>query len=245
VGIGGQIYGKRADMIIVDDAVTLKNANEFESQIKWLTQDVRSRLNPTGKLIIIGTRVTAIDLYQELRNPDRYPGGQVPWKYLAMPALLETDEDPDKWVTLWPASDAPFDGQEESDLNEDGLYPRWNGRNLYNERQAMDASTWALVYQQQDISDDAIFDPVCVRGSIDGMRKAGRLVPGHPGHPRDVNGFSFICGLDPAMVGDTAVVCYAIDRVTHKRYIVDAIKITRPTPAAIRQLIFDWTSSTT
>ena len=242
VGIGGQIYGKRADMIIVDDAVTLKNANEFEKQIRWLTQDVRSRLNPTGKLIIIGTRVTAIDLYKELRSEDRYPGGLVPWKYLAMPALLETHEDPDKWVTLWPASDAPFDGQTESDLNEDGLYPRWNGRNLYNERQAMDASTWALVYQQQDISDDAIFDPVCVRGSIDGMRKAGRLVPGHPGHPRDLSGFSIICGLDPAMVGDTAVVCYAIDRTSHKRYIVDAIKITRPTPAAIRQIIFDWTA---
>jgi hypothetical protein len=242
IGIGGQIYGKRADMIIVDDAVTLKNANEFEKQIRWLTQDVRSRLNPTGKLVVIGTRVAAVDLYRELRNEDRYPGGQVPWKYLAMPALLSTDDDPDKWETLWPASDAPFDGQLETDKNEDDLYPRWNGRNLYNERQAMDASTWALVYQQQDISDDAIFDPVCVRGSIDGMRKAGRLVPGNPGHPRDVNGFSFICGLDPAMVGDTAVVCYAVDRATHKRYIVDAIKITRPTPAAIRQLIFDWTS---
>jgi hypothetical protein len=242
IGIGGQIYGKRADMIIVDDAVTLKNANEFEKQIRWLTQDVRSRLNPTGKLVVVGTRVAAMDLYRELRNEDRYPGGLVPWKYLAMPALLKTDEDPDKWETLWPASDAPFDGQMESDKNEDGLYPRWNGRNLYNERQAMDASTWALVYQQQDISDDAIFDPVCVRGSIDGMRKAGRLVPGHPGHPRDINGFSIICGLDPAMVGDTAVVCYAVDRVSHKRYIIDAIKITRPTPAAIRQLIFDWTS---
>jgi hypothetical protein len=241
IGIGGQIYGKRADMIIVDDAVTLKNANEFEKQIRWLTQDVRSRLNPTGKLVVIGTRVSAMDLYRELRNEDRYPGGLVPWKYLAMPALLKTDEDPDKWETLWPASDAPFDGQLEADKNEDGLYPRWNGRNLYNERQAMDASTWALVYQQQDISDDAIFDPVCVRGSIDGMRKAGRLVPGNPGHPRDLSGFSVICGLDPAMVGDTAVVCYAIDRVSHKRYIVDAIKITRPTPAAIRQLIFDWT----
>ena len=63
VGIGGQIYGKRADMIIVDDAVTLKNANEFEKQIRWLTQDVRSRLNPTGKLIVIGTRVASVDLY--------------------------------------------------------------------------------------------------------------------------------------------------------------------------------------
>ncbi len=214
VGIGGQIYGKRADMIIVDDAVTLKNANEFEKQIRWLTQDVRSRLNPTGKLIIIGTRVASVDLYRELRSEDRYPGGLVPWKYLAMPALLDADEDPDKWVTLWPASDAPFDGQAESDKNDDGLYPRWSGRNLYNERQAMDASTWALVYQQQDVSENAAFDPVCVKGSIDGMRKAGNLVAGHPGHPRDLNGFTYICGLDPAMIGDTAAICYAIDRST-------------------------------
>ena len=242
VGIGGQIYGKRADMILIDDAVTLSNANDFERQIKWLTQDVRSRLNPTGKLIVVGTRVAAVDLYKELRNQDRYPGGLVPWTYLAMPALLETHEDANKWVTLWPYSDQPFDGQTEDQKNEDGLYPRWNGKHLYAERQAMDASTWALIYQQQDISDDAIFDPVCVKGSIDGMRKSGRLVPGHPGHPRDLSGFSFICGLDPAMVGDTAAVCYAIDRVTHKRYVVDAIKITRPTPAQIRQLITDWTN---
>ena len=242
VGIGGQIYGKRADMIIIDDAVTLSNANDFEKQIKWLTQDVRSRLNPTGKLIVIGTRVAAVDLYRELRNPDRYPGGIVPWTYLAMPALLETKDKPEDWVTLWPYSDAPFDGQPDEEKTEEGLWPRWSGKNLYNERQAMDASTWALVYQQQDISDDAIFDPVCVKGSIDAMRKSGRLQPGAPGHPRDLNGFSFVCGLDPAMVGDTAAVCYAVDRVTHKRYIVDAIKITRPTPAQIRQLIVDWTN---
>jgi len=243
VGIGGQIYGKRADMIIVDDAVTLSNANDFERQIKWLTQDVRSRLNPSGKLIIIGTRVAAVDLYKELRNNDRYPGGLVPWSYLAMPALLESSEKPEEWVTLWPQSDQAFDGQKEEEKDPvTGFYPRWNGRNLYNERQSMDASTWALIYQQQDISDDAAFDPVCVRGSIDGMRKSGRLTAGHPGHPRDLNGFTYICGLDPAMVGDTAAICYAIDRATSKRYIVDAIKITRPSPAAIRNLIFDWTS---
>jgi hypothetical protein len=52
-------------------------------------------------------------------------------------------------------------------------------------------TTWALIYQQQDISDDAIFDPVCVKGSIDGMRKAGRLVPGNPGHPKDLSRFQF------------------------------------------------------
>ena len=242
VGIGGQIYGKRADMIIVDDAVTMSNANDFERQIKWLTQDVRSRLNPTGKLIIIGTRVASVDLYRELRQEDRYPGGLVPWTYLAMPALLEPHEDPDKWVTLWPKSDAPFDGQEANEQDEEGLYPRWSGRNLYNERQAMDTSTWALIYQQQDVSENAAFDPVCVRGSIDGMRKSGRLEMGHPGHPKDLNGFTYICGMDPAIVGDTAAVCYAIDRATSKRYIVDVMKITRPSPQQIRDIIINWTS---
>jgi len=241
VGIGGQIYGKRADMIIIDDAVTLSNANDFERQIKWLTQDVRSRLNPTGKLIVIGTRVAPVDLYKELRNPDRYPGGLVPWTYLAMPAQLEADEDPKKWVTLWPASDQPFDGQKQEDKLPNGLYPRWDGVNLFNERQSMDTSTWALIYQQQDVSENAAFDQVCVKGSIDGMRKAGPLNASYPGHPKSLQGFTFICGLDPAMVGDTAAICYAVDRSTHKRYIVDATKITRPTPAQIRQLIFDWT----
>ncbi len=48
-----------------------------------------------------------------------------------MPALLDANEDPDKWVTLWPASDQPFDGQEETDKNEEGLYPRWSGRKYY------------------------------------------------------------------------------------------------------------------
>ncbi len=32
---------------------------------------------------------------------------------------MTTDDNPDKWETLWPASDAPFDGQTETDLNED------------------------------------------------------------------------------------------------------------------------------
>ena len=242
VGIGGQIYGKRADMIIVDDAVTMSNANDFERQIKWLTQDVRSRLNPTGKLIIIGTRVASVDLYRELRQEDRYPAGLVPWTYLAMPALLEPHEDPDKWVTLWPKSDAPFDGQEVDEQDEEGLYPRWSGKNLFNERQAMDTSTWALIYQQQDVSENAAFDPVCVRGSIDGMRKSGRLEMGHPGHPKDLNGFTYICGMDPAIVGDTAAVCYAVDRATSKRYIVDVMKITRPSPQQIRDIIINWTS---
>jgi hypothetical protein len=74
------------------------------------------------------------------------------------------------------------------------------------------------------------------------MRKSGRLEPGHPGHPKDLSGFTIICGMDPAIVGDTAAICYAVDRATSKRYIVDAMKVTRPSPQQIRDIILNWTS---
>jgi hypothetical protein len=100
LGIGGQIYGARADLIILDDCVTLSNSGEYEKQIRWIQQEVLTRIGPTGKLLIVGTRVDPIDMYRELRTNDRYPEGKSPWTYLAMPAVLEFDENPENWVTL-------------------------------------------------------------------------------------------------------------------------------------------------
>jgi hypothetical protein len=61
------------------------------------------------------------------------------------------------------------------------------------------------------------------------MRKAGRLVPGNPGHPKDLSRF-FVLFVDLTLQWSETQrrYCYAIDRISHKRYIVDAIKITRP-----------------
>jgi hypothetical protein len=47
--------------------------------------------------------------------------------------------------------------------------------------------------------------------------------------------------MDPAMVGNTGAVVLAADRITKKRYILDAACISAPTPAKIRELIEDWT----
>jgi hypothetical protein len=117
---------------------------------------------------------------------------------------------------LWPKSDQPFDGQVESDKNEDGLYPSWSGKQPIYRTPSYGCKTWALVYQQQDVSDNAIFDPVTVSGSIDGMRKAGKLVAGNPGHPRDLKWLYLYLRYGPCYVGDTAAICYAIDRSTQQ-----------------------------
>jgi len=96
------------------------------------------------------------------------------------------------------------------------------------------------VYQNLEVAENAIFDPVCVRGSIQGMRKPGPLVGGVAGHPQSPENFYRVIGLDPAMSGDTAAVAYAVDRRTHKRYVMDVHVMTSPTPAAIRSLLREW-----
>jgi len=240
LGIGGQIYGARADLIILDDCVTLANAGEYEKQIRWIQQEVLTRVGPTGKILVVGTRVDPMDLYREMRNPERYPDNKSPWTYLAMPAVLEFDDDPEKWITLWPKSDRPWD-TDETPADEDGLYPRWSGPHLRRRRGLIDPKTWAMVYQQQDVESTAIFAPDCVRGSVSGMRAIGPLIPGAPGHPDNLNSQYIVASMDPAMSGDTFSVIMSGDRTTGKRYLLEASRMPAPTPQQIRDLIFHWT----
>jgi len=239
LGIGGQIYGARADLIILDDVITTANAHEWEKQLDWLQKEVITRLGKNGKLLIVGTRIGAVDLYRELRNPEHWSGGASPFTRLAMPAALEVDDDPKKWVTLWERSDRPWDGDDDAVPDEDGYYQKWDGPALFTRRSEVTASTWALVYQQQDIDDDAIFNPTIVNACVNRMRKPGPLRMGAPGHPRDGQWVTLI-GMDPAMAGKTALVVYAVDRQSGKRLVLDAYNMSDPTPGKIRAIIEDW-----
>lgn len=238
LGMGGQIYGSRANLIVLDDVVTLSNAGEWEKQMDWLRQEVASRLPPGGgQLLVVGTRVAAIDLYKELRSPEHYTGGRVPYTYLAMPAVLEYAEDPRDWVTLWPKAEQPEDEAQLPD--KDGLFDRWTGPRLDEVRNEA-GTKWPLVYQNLDVAEDAIFNPVCVRGAVNGMRAPGPLIGSAAGHPPNPEGFYRVIGLDPAMSGETAAVALAVDRRTNKRYVMDVSIMPAPTPAAIRALLREW-----
>ena len=240
LGIGGQIYGARCDLIILDDCVTLANAGEYEKQLRWIQQEVLTRVGPTGKILVVGTRVDPMDLYREMRNPERYPDNKSPWTYLAMPAVLEFADDPEDWVTLWPKSDRPWDA-DDTPPDADGLYPRWSGPHLRRRRGLIDPKTWAMVYQQQDVESTAIFAPDCVRGSVSGMRSIGPIIPGAPGHPATIDSQYIVASMDPAMSGDTFSVIMSGDRTTGKRYLLEASRMPAPTPQMIRDLIFHWT----
>ena len=246
LGIGQQIYGTRADLIIMDDIVSTTNAHEWEKQLNWLQKMVVTRVGSTGTLLIAGTRVSSIDLYKEIRNPEHWTGGKSPFTYLAMPAVLEFDDKPEKWKTLWARSDRPLDGADEFDdpelltPDENGHFVKWDGRRLFDRRSEVSPSTWALVYQQQDVEEDAIFPLPVVNGSINRMRKVGRLNFNAPGHPKPEGSWFVIMGLDPAMSGKTAMVVYAVNRETNKRYVLDVHNMAESTPQKIDSLIKEW-----
>src|SRR5207248_2812543 len=65
LGLKGQIYGTRSDVIFLDDIITTKNAREIDSQMILIDREIESRLPSDqeggGLLAILGTRVTPQD----------------------------------------------------------------------------------------------------------------------------------------------------------------------------------------
>lgn len=239
LGMGGQIYGSRADLIIMDDCIVSSNANQAETQINWLESEVENRVRD-GKILIVGTRLASKDMYVELRNGDRYLSGKTPWSYLRQPAVLRYAEDPKDWVTLWPWTTTPMETGQKPDA--EGKYPAWPGERMAMERNKKPPRIWALVYQQEDVSEDSVFHPSLIAGSTNRMRKPGPLKAGAPGHPNNgMEGQYVIASMDPAMSGDTFSLVMTIDKYapagTVNRRLLNAWLKTSPTPAYIRDHI--------
>lgn len=222
VGIQSQIYGSRVDLTILDDAITDNNAHQYEKQFDWLTRTVLSR-GRSAKVLVVGTRIAPADLYSHLMNDSVYPGGKSPWTYLAQPAVLEYAEDRKDWKTLWPKSTVPLDEASEDEPDENGLYPAWDGPALFEVRGENRPAMWALVYQQQQTSDDMVFPAAAVWGCVQRRRKAGPLKAGTVGHPpHGQEGMYVVGSIDPAGTGEAFILVYAYDRQTKRRYVLNA-----------------------
>ena len=244
LGVRGHIYGARADLIVLDDTVDLTNAHEYDKQIDWIQSEVISRVSASGALLIVGTRLAAKDMYSELRDPHRYQDEKSPWTYLAMPAVLDFAEKPADWVTLWPRSNMPELGARGDDAipGEDGLFPKWDGPRLAAKRSRVSPRAWSMVYQQQQIADDGVFNPQAVKAAINGNRMTGIIPRGMVGcRPNGMDGLAIVAGLDPATAGHTAAVVMGLDVATQKRYVLDVYNKAGITPEAMREMIREWT----
>jgi hypothetical protein len=227
LGMNGQIYGNRADLIILDDTVTGKNAHEFEKQIDWIQREVINRLSyPGGTLLLVGTRLAPVELYSEIQKPEWYgQDEESPWTYLTQPAVLEFADDVEDWKVLAPWTNRPpvsLGARRLVEANEDGLYPWHSGKALARRRATSSALNWKMVYQQEQVVSEAIFPADKVMASVDGMRAAGLMQRGLRGHREwGMDGLHIIGGFDPAITGYAAAVVVGVDRRTGVRWVLD------------------------
>lgn len=253
LGMRSKVYGKRADLAIVDDGVDTTNVSEHQKQLKWLRSMVESRLEAGGKLLVVGTRVAPNDLYSELLKPENYANGKSPWTYFASPAILEEAPDPKDHVTLWPYATRPWvaAGDEDMDeclcentaecsagymLGDQQVFPRWDGVHLDKGPRAASSETdWSLVYQQKSVPENATFPEHAVTNSVNKHRLAGRLEADRMGHPLGgMHGKWIIAGLDPSIKGFAGIVILAVSKETGKRHLLNAYNIKAPTAKELK-----------
>ncbi len=92
VGVGAGVTGYGANLIIIDDPV--KSRAEAESETirervwDWFNDDIYTRLQPDGKIILIQTRWHEDDLAGRLLREAAEEGGEQ-WEVISLPALAE------------------------------------------------------------------------------------------------------------------------------------------------------------
>ena len=94
LGVGQQIYGRRADVIKFDDVATLdnqRNPDRVAAMLEWFDKEALSRIGKTGRAIWIGTRVNPGDVYSTLATRAGY-------KVLRYPCIMDDETE----ATLWP-----------------------------------------------------------------------------------------------------------------------------------------------
>jgi hypothetical protein len=208
IGIGGQIYGSRADIIICDDVEDLTNYGSYEQHAHWIAQEVVTRLDPErGRLVLVGTRVGGTDVYSHLRDEAKTLDELPTYTYFAQPAILDGETSPDvnDWQVLWPERMTP--------------------RVIRKKRSAFsNPRHFQLIYQQRDVSDNSVFRAESVRASVNGQRYPGVMYPGCTGHRSEgMQGLYVVAGWDPASsAGRNAMVVIGGDKATKKRWVLDA-----------------------
>jgi predicted phage terminase large subunit-like protein len=134
-GVGGPITGRRADCAIIDDPVKSREDADSERYRErawaWFSADLRTRLRPCGRIVLIMTRWHEDDLGGRilLQQGDR-------WRVLKLPAIAGDDDPlgraPGDW--LWGDDDYGY----ASEL-----------RRVYDEYQANGAMRdWGALFQQ-------------------------------------------------------------------------------------------------
>lgn len=133
IGVGGNMTGRGADIMIIDDPHSEQEATLAESDpeiydktYEWYTSGPRQRLQPGGAIIVVMTRWSKKDLTGQILKAAAQRSGE-DWELIELPAILPSDNP------IWPEF--------------------WSKEELYALRRELPASKWMAQYQQQPTSD--------------------------------------------------------------------------------------------
>lgn len=135
VGVGGSVTGKGADIFIIDDPI--KNRQDADSFLmrenihSWYKSTARTRLSPSGAIVVCVTRWNDDDL------PGRLLEGEngSDWEVIKFPAIAEEDEESrSKGEALWPS--------------------QYDIGNLLKTKGDIGMYEWASLYQQNPINSE-------------------------------------------------------------------------------------------
>jgi predicted phage terminase large subunit-like protein len=154
VGVGGAVLGLRADVILVDDP--LRSREDAASEVvrrncwEWYSSDLRTRLRPGGRIVLISTRWHEDDLAGRLLA-EMDKGGER-WETLILPAQAEENDPLGRKVGEWLWSDDSY-GYAGFLQREHASQPPWAWASLYQQRPAPESgdyfrSEWLKPYEK-------------------------------------------------------------------------------------------------
>jgi predicted phage terminase large subunit-like protein len=139
-GVGGALAGRGADLFVIDDPhseqdVKINSRLAFDTAWSWFQTGPLQRLMPGGRIIIVMTRWSKLDLTGRLL--DYQTKNDIPeadrWEVVELPAILHEDTEQEK--SLWP--------------------DQWPLEALKSKKQALDPQYWNAQYMQNPVSNNA------------------------------------------------------------------------------------------
>jgi len=237
-GMGGALYGARVGLMVFSDLVTKENQSrptDKETDFQWCIGTADSRLDTTGRLVSLGTRVAAEDNHERLM--EHYIGKAEPWSVEQTGPLTKTTYTNGVCVivcvAIWVDEEGEERSYDETRFPLDGKWQLRNGNRIdlaalsideaaarnakrilgLREIRERDPDWFDTAYQQNPSADSSQFDftdPILDLCS-DPRRSYGKALPGE---------IRVLC-VDPARAGGAAWAVLGLDLEEQTIAVVD------------------------
>jgi predicted phage terminase large subunit-like protein len=105
-GVGGAMTGRGANYLVIDDPHSEQDAlseTAMEKAYEWYTSGPRQRLQPGGKILLVMTRWSKVDLTGKVLADQAKDPRADKWEVIEFPAIMPSGKP--CWPEFWPVKD--------------------------------------------------------------------------------------------------------------------------------------------